>query len=127
MSNRHVTIPYPWLKSILTIFLPLISQVRGEGVSAIQESTRKLIDTQTEAAKATAEAAKFLSEARALGLQDTNTLAVETAASAAASAVNTALEKKWQGKSKLSKSTKRRSDEAHDHDDSESVGKLLFV
>ncbi|XP_060578029.1 centrosome-associated protein 350-like [Ruditapes philippinarum] len=102
----------------------MIAKVRGEGVSAIQESTRKLIDTQTEAAKATAEAAKFLSEARALGLQDTNTLAVETAASAAASAVNTALEKKWQGKSKLSKSTKRRSDEAHDHDDSESVGSV---
>ncbi|XP_060583594.1 centrosome-associated protein 350-like, partial [Ruditapes philippinarum] len=102
----------------------MIAKVRGEGVSAIQESTRKLFDTQTEAAKATAEAAKFLSEARALGLQDTNTLAVETAASAAASAVNTALEKKWQGKSKLSKSTKRRSDEAHDHDDSESVGSV---
>jgi len=65
-------------------------------VSAIQNSTRKLIDTQTEAAKATAEAAKFLSEARALGMQDTNRLAVETAASAAASAVNTALDKKWQ-------------------------------
>ncbi|XP_053380669.1 centrosome-associated protein 350-like isoform X2 [Mercenaria mercenaria] len=105
----------------------MIAKVRGEGVSAIQDSTRKLIDTQTQAAKATAEAAKFLSEARALGLQDTNTLAVETATAAAASAVNTALDKKWQGgksKNKASKSTKRRSDEAQDHDDSESVGSV---
>ena len=69
--------------------------MRGDSVSAIQESTRKLIDTQTEAAKATAEAAKYLSEARARGNQDTNRLAVETASSGATSAVNTALEKKW--------------------------------
>lgn len=71
-----------------------------------------------------------MSEARALGLQDTNTLAVETAAAAAASAVNTALEKKWQGgkpKSRPSKSTKRRSDEAQDNDDLESIGELVFL
>ncbi|KAL4219357.1 hypothetical protein ACF0H5_021937 [Mactra antiquata] len=102
----------------------MIAKVRGEGVSAIQDSTRKLIDTQTKAAKATAEAAKFLSEARALGLQDTNTLAIETASAAATSAVKTALEKKWLGDKPKTKSGKRHSDEAHDQDDSESIGSM---
>ena len=61
-----------------------------------------------------------MSEARALGRQDANPLTVDSTS-------NTALDKKWQGgksKGKSGKTTKRRSDEAHDHDDSESVGKF---
>lgn len=55
----------------------MIAKVRREGMSAIQDSTKRLIDTQTESA---------------YGLQDTNRLAVDTAVAVAVSAVNTALE-----------------------------------
>lgn len=65
-------------------------------MTTLQESTRKLIDTQTEVAKATAEAAKYLSEARSLGRATT---------------------------SKVPKSsTNRLSNEAGENDDSESIG-----
>ena len=40
----------------------LIAQVRSEGSASIQGSTKKLIDSQTEVARATAQAAKQLAQ-----------------------------------------------------------------
>lgn len=81
-----------------------LPQARGEDTVAMQESTRKLIDTQTEVAKATAEAAKYLSEAQKLA-----------AAQSAGATVGR--------KPKTTTTTKRRSNEAGENDDTESLGK----
>ena len=45
-----------------------IARLRGDSVKDIQDSTQRLIRDQTEAAKATAEAAKYLSQAKGYGM-----------------------------------------------------------
>ena len=72
-----------------------IGRSRGQDSSGIQESTRKFFESQTEAVRATAEAAKLLSERIPQSFQDTKRLVAETAAASAA-AVTTALERKYQ-------------------------------
>ena len=72
-----------------------ISRSRGQDSSGLQESTRKFFESQTEAVKATAEAAKLLSQRIPQSFQDTKRLVAETAA-ASATAVTKALDKRYQ-------------------------------
>ena len=72
-----------------------IGRSRGQDSTGLQESTRKFFESQTEAVKATAEAAKLLSERIPQSFQDTKRLVAQTAAASAA-AVTNAMEKRYQ-------------------------------
>ena len=91
-------------QKLFYIIVYLFVQARGEEATTLQESTRKLIDTQTQVAKATAEAAKYLTDARSLGRKDGKPTTTTT------------------GKNIQSK---RRSNEAGENDDTESQGLCL--
>ena len=77
-----------------------IGRSRGQDSSGLQESTRKFFESQTEAVKATAEAAKLLSERIPQSFQDTKRLVSETAAASAA-AVTKALGTRYQPNKKV--------------------------